>query len=558
MLPRHREVTDEAAQAHGAPRVSIIMPFLNLAHFIEESIDSVLTQTYPHWELLLVDDGSTDGSTEIARRYAERHPDRIRYFEHDGHVNRGASASRNLGIRHARGEYIALLDADDVWVPEKLEQQVPMLDAHPSVGSLYGNTLFWYSWDRDELGEHQDFIPPLGLKPRAAYAPPDLLVACLRGGAAVPCTCSILMRRSIVEEVGGFEEGFRRVFTDQAFYTKLFLAAPVYITDHCWDKYRQHQDSSCSIVERAGQLEARGLAYLKWVEEFLTTRGDTQGPVWDALQDAFWSHRHPRLHRLRRTIRRSKRAMTAALKATIERVLSPPQYHRLRAWTHTSYPKVGLVRFGSLRRLAPISDHFGYDRGQPVDRYYIENFLDKHRIDIQGRVLEIGDAAYTRQFGGDRVQQSDVLHIDASNPNATIVADLASADHIPSDSFDCIICAQTLHLIYDASAAVQTLHRILKPGGILLLTAPGISQIDRGEWGSTWHWSFTTASLERMMGEAFPAKSFRVEAHGNVLAASAFLYGLAAHELRQKELDHFDPCYQVVITVRAVKPGGTA
>ena len=141
---------------------------------------------------------------------------------------------------------------------------------------------------------------------------------------------------------------------------------------------------------------------------------------------------------------------------------------------------LGGARFGNLRRVVPISRYFGFDRGQPVDRHYVERFLARHAADVRGRVLEVGDDSYTRQFGGDRVTVRDVLHVNEHNPQATIVDDLASGERIPSDAFDCVILTQTLHLVYDIQAAVRTLHRILKPGGVLLLTVPGISQLDSG------------------------------------------------------------------------------
>lgn len=221
----------------------------------------------------------------------------------------------------------------------------------------------------------------------------------------------------------------------------------------------------------------------------------------------------------------------------------------------TRWPPVGLVRFGSLRRLQPISRVFGFDRGLCIDRYYIEAFLGRHSEDIQGHVLEIGDETYTRKFGGERVTKSEVLHVWNDNPKATIVADLTCADHIPSDTFDCIILTQTLQHIYDVRAAIRTLYRILKPGGVLLATFPGISQISRYDmerWGD--YWRFTTLSARWLFEEAFPPETVAVKAHGNVLAAIAFLHGLAAQELRREELDSHDPDYEVLITVRAVKP----
>ena len=149
------------------------------------------------------------------------------------------------------------------------------------------------------------------------------------------------------------------------------------------------------------------------------------------------------------------------------------------------------VRFGDLRRLTPFSREFGFDRGTPVDRFYIEWFLSCSEADICGRVLEIGDNSYTKRFGGNRVTHSDVLHVQEGNPQATFVGDLTSAEHIPSDVFDCIILTQTLHLIYDMKAAMRTLYRILKPGGVLLATVPGISQLERGPWKDAWYWSLT-------------------------------------------------------------------
>jgi SAM-dependent methyltransferase len=216
-------------------------------------------------------------------------------------------------------------------------------------------------------------------------------------------------------------------------------------------------------------------------------------------------------------------------------------------------PRHGAVDFGDLRRDRPISRHFGYERGLPVDRYYIERFLDANQTDIRGRVLEVGDAAYTARFGGQRVTRSDVLHVPPGTPEATIVADLASGDSIPGDAFDCIVLTQTLHLIFDVPAAVATLHRILADGGVLLATAPGISQIERGQWRDTWYWSFTVPSMTRLFAERFGLDNIDVSASGNVLSAVAFLEGLAADELREDELLPYDEAYPVTVAVRAVK-----
>jgi SAM-dependent methyltransferase len=244
------------------------------------------------------------------------------------------------------------------------------------------------------------------------------------------------------------------------------------------------------------------------------------------------------------------------LKQLARQILPAPMLQ----WVRTQFlgrryiPPICLVNFGDLRQLIPISNIFGYDRGLPIDRYYIENFLTRQSPDVRGRVLEIGDATYTRRFGGDRVTKSDVLHVVAGNPEATIIGDLTNSDLIPSDSFDCLVLTQTLHLIYNIREAVQAIYRILKPGGIALVTVPGLSQIDIDEWKDYWCWSFTCLSVRKLFAEFFPDENVTIDYYGNVLTATAFLQGLATQELTTAELDYRDASYQMLITIRVVKP----
>jgi SAM-dependent methyltransferase len=218
--------------------------------------------------------------------------------------------------------------------------------------------------------------------------------------------------------------------------------------------------------------------------------------------------------------------------------------------------RVRLARsFDALRRVTPARGNYGLGCGQCVDRYYIERFLSGYVEEIRGRVLEFDDDRYTRKFGGPRVTRSDVLCHLQDNPQATIVADLASANQIPSCIFDCVICTQVLMYIYDIESAIYTLHRILKPGGTLLATVAGIAQIDSDAMkrGGD-YWRFTTRSVRRLFEEVFPADNIKVEAHGNVLAAISFLHGLVVEDLRREELEFCDPDYELVIAVRVVKP----
>lgn len=216
-------------------------------------------------------------------------------------------------------------------------------------------------------------------------------------------------------------------------------------------------------------------------------------------------------------------------------------------------PKVNLVNWGSFKRTTPFSKQFGYDRGGPVDRYYIENFLEANKQFIKGRVLEIGDNEYTLRFGGAGVVKSDILHIDANNPKATYVGDLSDAPHIPSDTFDCIVLTQTLHLIYDCEKALHTCYRILKPGGVLLMTVPGISNVDYTDWAHLWLWAFTDSVIKKMLERVFPDHNFKTQVFGNVMVATAFLYGMGLPEISKENLDANDPHYQLIITAKAFK-----
>jgi SAM-dependent methyltransferase len=220
------------------------------------------------------------------------------------------------------------------------------------------------------------------------------------------------------------------------------------------------------------------------------------------------------------------------------------------------------VDLGSLRRLTPIDGNYGFGRGTPIDRYYIDQFLrertavaDRNGSPIRGKALEIGDTRYLDAFGDpDRIEAVDILDVSTDNSRATVIADLADAPQLDMDSYDCVICAQTLLLIYDVGAAIATLHRILRPGGTLLLTVPGISQVCRPEMDETGdYWRFTTLSLRRLLEEAFGPDDLIVQAYGNVLTASCFLYGIASEELDQRELDHRDPNYELLIAAQATK-----
>jgi glycosyltransferase involved in cell wall biosynthesis len=266
------------------PTVSIVMPFHNVSPFIAAAIESVLEQTYRSWELLAVDDGSTDGSTQVVREYSKRYPGKIRYFEHEGHVNRGASASRNVGGHHTRGEYIAYLDADDVWLPYKLERQVALLTGLPRAEMVMGATKYWYSWSG---GSKRDKVISVGAPPDRLYAPGELLKLLypLARGAA-PSMNTVMIRAGLLSRIGGWEEDFKIAYTDQAFLVKLYLGAHVFVASEVWDLYRQHPNSSVRIALSGDRYHKIRFQFLSWFQKYLRSRGLVGSVVWNMTQEA--------------------------------------------------------------------------------------------------------------------------------------------------------------------------------------------------------------------------------------------------------------------------------
>ena len=270
------------------PLVSVVVIFLNAGSFLRDAMDSVLRQTYWHWELFLVDDGSTDGSSEVARGFAARHADRVRCLEHEGHRNRGMSASRNLGVRNATGRFITFLDSDDVWLPERLATHVALMAAHPEAAVISGPTRLWYGWTGKPEDAAQDALRTVSEPMDALYRPPELLRRFLTGRALTPAMCSVLIRKEAFARLGVFEERFTGLYEDQAFFLKAYLKLPVYLTSTCADWYRQHEGSHSAEALRTGRYftDRPGPALLDlflWLARYLVKQGAIDRIVWTAL-----------------------------------------------------------------------------------------------------------------------------------------------------------------------------------------------------------------------------------------------------------------------------------
>lgn len=329
-------MTGDVSDNARAPRVSAIIIFLNGERFIAEAIESVRAQSFTDWELILVDDGTTDGATAIARRYEAEDPGRVRYIAHPGHENRGMSASRNAGIRAARGEFVAFLDADDIWLPRRLEAHVAALDAHPSVSMTMGPTLLWSSWDegpspRTSRWMRADYATELGLPVGRVLEPPIVAIGYLEShGGNVPGICSLLARRADVLEVGGFDDRFRTLYEDQVFFFRMALHFRILVLGEVLDYYRQHPASACHAAGgAAGDLEMRPV-FLEWLQEQLIDGGFKSKRLWRAFRAEMWRFDNPRLHWWVTAPRRMVDAWNVRTRRLVIVLLTPQVYNWLR------------------------------------------------------------------------------------------------------------------------------------------------------------------------------------------------------------------------------------
>lgn len=287
--------------ANRCPLISAVIIFFNEAQFLQEAIESVLAQTYDRWELLLVDDGSTDSSASIAKGYIARYPDKVRYVAHENNANRGMSASRNLGVREAKGDYIAYLDGDDVWLPHKLEKQVALSSAQPEAAMVYGPLQTWYSWTGRVEDIDLDGVYGVGKSGKHPYCnqlvqPPNMLSLFLSDEAFIPS--GGIIRRAAILAVGGYEDFVREGYSDAILFVKLCLRYPVFVAAESGYKYRQHPNSSTAIALKTGKEFTEERTYLDWVEGYLHAQAVTNSRLWNALNKALWPHRHPAGRRL--------------------------------------------------------------------------------------------------------------------------------------------------------------------------------------------------------------------------------------------------------------------
>jgi peptidoglycan/xylan/chitin deacetylase (PgdA/CDA1 family)/glycosyltransferase involved in cell wall biosynthesis len=494
--------------------IAVVVLCHNQGRTIEEAVDSAISQTRAPAEVVLVDDGSTDILTLQKIASLQRPGLRVERIE-----NRGAAGARNFGARLTSSDYLVFLDGDDVLEKTYFEKAGALLDARPDL-SVIACTL--------QAFEGADYVwtpPPFNFTDGFARGTPPV---------------TSMIRRTVFDSVCGFDEHFG-LFEDYDFWL--------------------------SALERGHKAEIIAEPMLKY-------RVQTRSNYYKTIQPETWVER--RLAILAKHRKAVEETGLDILLATEAFILEQRSYNQFLKDKNASLEKkiaelnahirklsqslgeIGtpVVNWGDFDQPEPLSTFWGVDRGTAVDRYYINKFLDKNRLDVHGHVLEIKDGGYTSQFGDNRVEKGDVLDIDPANPSATIIADLTKADGIPSDTYDCFILTQTLHIIYDVKNALAHAYRLLKPGGVLLCTLPSTCRVNCEDGGldAGDYWRFTEASVRRLFAEVFPPAAFEVSVHGNVKACVAFLEGLSAEEIAPDVLDHTDPWHPLLFCVRGVKP----
>ena len=536
------------------PLVSVVIPCFNQAGFLAEAIASVQKQSYPNIEIIVVDDGSTDNTSEVARASVN-----VKCYHQ---ANAGLSAARNTGIKKSKGFFLVFLDADDVLYPDGIRINLNYLLQNPSSAFVSGG--------HDKVDEW--LYPMEAYTERTSLVTNDHYAALLRGNY-IGMHAAVMYRRGVFDEFK--YDTSLAACEDYDLYFNITRKYPVGCHAEKIAAYRHHDRNMSAHymkmlkhvrivhgrqknrLKDGAEKEAwrRGIriwenyyASLLYRQLFNSIEGNRP---WPGLAEMKLMARVMPARFRDYIVKKTRHDFRAALKDRLPDNLLKWFHH---AGFYKQYtPPPGKIQPGDFDRLTPFSADFGFDRGGAIDRFYIEKFLEQNHCYVRGRVLEIGDNAYTLKFGRDKVLQSDILHIDNHNSRATYIGDITDVPQIPSEAFDCIIFTQTLHLIYDFTSALKTCYRILKPGGCLLLTVPGISHVDKGAWRDYWLWSFTDASIRKLMSQTFNGSSVDIKTYGNVYVAASFLYGVGLPEFRKDFLFHHDPSYQVVISAAAIK-----
>ncbi len=499
-----------------ASHLSVIVLATGADRLLRRAAASLAAQALAPVELIVVHDSRDEAAARRRLEAAELPPAQAVVTA----PAPGPGAARNAGVRACRGECVVVLDGSERLDPGYFQAAILALEHDPSAA---------FATTSPRHAPSAGAPRPAGERVTAA----DLAAGPWEAAAAT------VIRRDRWEAAGGFDETLDGL-VDWELLLRLvgrgapgvWLAAGQAARDDRDDpllraalRPERHLPSMRRILEAHAPLFAREAAAA------LCGRDRALKALWARGDEAAGRHA-------------AARAELEGLAGELRRLRGELQARGLDA-----------SEWDDLRRTVPASRNWGLERGRPIDRHYIEGFVEAHADDVRGAVLEVLDDGLTRRYGGSRVERSDVLDIDVDNPRATIHGDLRDAHRIPGDTYDCFILTQTLHVIDDIDRALAEARRVLKPGGVLLATLPCLSMLAPDGGPASDYWRVTPAGARVLFGKAFPPRGLEVRGRGNVLAATAFLHGLSCDEVEARELDEDDPDYPVIVTVRAVKEG---
>lgn len=569
-IPSSNPIKDDQKSME-IPLVSIVIPCYNQSHFLGEAIKSLLNQTYGNIEIIVVDDGSSDRTREVALGFSD-----VRYIRQR---NQGLSAARNTGIGKGRGRYMVFLDADDRLLPSAIESGLNCFRKHEDCAFVFGT----HTYIKSDGSSYQfTEIPKTELnlilaQLRREGINGDHYCALLHGNY-IGMHASVMYRRDLLEYFGGFDTSLNAC-EDYDLYLRITKEYPICFYDDVAAEYRIHGTNMTKNAElmlrttlsvlqsqwkyvkahkhyikayRSGKMfwiKYYGYDLIKQVKTQLCVSGKRIGALRAIVTLLQYAPCCIDMSSPKYAKRIIKIIFNSLFPVSALRTMSTKQ-------TACSFiPSPGHISFGDMRRLSPLSDDYGCMKDDSIDRYYMGRFFVNNASDIRGSVLEIGREGYAIRFGETRVKKTETLYLhDAIYVTHENTINLGNADHVPPNTYDCIIVPHKLQYVYEMKEALVTLYRILKPGGVLLATLPGISKKGKDEQSKKRLWSFTALSARRLFEEVFPVSHLTVESFGNVFAAVALMHGLNATDLRPEELVYNDPQYQILITVRAVKP----
>jgi glycosyltransferase involved in cell wall biosynthesis len=520
--------------------VAIVITTYNQAHFLADAITSALRQTVAAAEIIVIDDGSTDDPAAVAALFAP-----VRLVRQ---VNAGLSAARNAGLRQVTSGIVIFLDADDRLTPLAVQAAIEGLAEDPAALMTYGG---YRVISPDGSPASDIWCEDLGADPYATL---------MARGNLIGMHATVAYRSAHLRRIGGFDEELRAC-EDLDVYLRLSSEAVPRRHGRFVAEYRHHSDNMSRdkrfmmvSVRRVYEKQVMARPEMMSVAEVgVSTIARKYAPE-IGMQAAIRILRTGFNRHDTGLVLQSIREVPFVVGALALRRIAIRIIRRLPAPVQRLVgvrPALGKVNFGDFHGTEPIGGNFGYDRGLPVDRHYIEQFLGSNADAIKGRVLEIGDNEYTLKFGRDQVTKSDILHYTAVNPKATFVGDLADPNLLPAGTFDCIIITQTLQFLFDLATTFRNIHNALAPGGVFLCTVPGITSVDPWEWPDSWYWSFTDSAMRRLLKADFHPDEISIQNYGNVFASVAFLEGLALDEVPLAKLTPYDPRFPMIIGTRS-------